>query len=113
MPGELQAVTKAYDFALWLLPQVAKLPRSHRFTLGDRLEATVLQLLEDLAEAQYRAKKLPLLEAANMRLERLRFLVRLSRDLRLLGPRQYEYAARAIDDIGGLLGGWIRQQRAK
>ena len=33
------AVTKAYDLLLWLIDHVGKFPRSHRFVLGDRIEA--------------------------------------------------------------------------
>ncbi len=33
MAEELRAVTKAYDFTLWLLPHLAKFSRDHRFTL--------------------------------------------------------------------------------
>ena len=31
------AVSKAYDFVLWLLPKVEKFPRTFRFTVGDRV----------------------------------------------------------------------------
>ena len=51
-----------------------------RFTLGDRLEMLALDILEHLIEAQYRSKKPPLLHATNIRLERLRFLVRLAKE---------------------------------
>jgi hypothetical protein len=27
--------------------------------------------------------------------------------MQLLGPRQYEHAARLLDEIGRLLGGWL------
>lgn len=33
------AVTKAYDVLLWLIGHVGKFRRSHRFVLGDRIEA--------------------------------------------------------------------------
>ncbi len=45
MAQEMQAVTKIYDVLKWLLPKVSKLPRSYKFTLGDR--ATSLGLEED------------------------------------------------------------------
>ena len=42
--GAPVAVTKAYDFVLWLLPKVENFPKAHKFTLGDRLSANGLDL---------------------------------------------------------------------
>ena len=44
-------VGKAYDFVLWLLPKVENLPRSYRFTVGERLVANGLNLLLALVKA--------------------------------------------------------------
>lgn len=113
MAENLDVVTRTYDLLLWLLPQVARFPRSHRFTLGDRLEVLGLDILEQLIEAQYRAKRLPLLHDTHIKLERLRFMIRLAKDLELLGARQHEHAANLIDETGRLLGGWIKQQQRR
>jgi hypothetical protein len=45
-------------------------------------------------------------------LEKLRVLFRLVVDLRMLDPRRYEYAARAIDEVRRLVGGWMKAHRA-
>ena len=47
------AVEAHYQFLLWLLPSVEKFPRSHKFTLGGRIEAIALDVLEALIEATY------------------------------------------------------------
>ena len=46
MRSEVTAVTKAYDLAPWLLPHVAGFSRQHRFTLGDRMEQGVPDILD-------------------------------------------------------------------
>ena len=33
-----------YQFLAWLLPQLDKLPRNHKFTLGKRMEDGALQV---------------------------------------------------------------------
>ena len=40
--AELVVITKMYDLVIWGCQHVAKFPRSHKFTVGDRL-ATRLQ----------------------------------------------------------------------
>ena len=57
-------VGRAYDFSLWLLPKVERFPRSYRFSVGDRLVATSLDLLLLLVEASYTTKKVHLLRQA-------------------------------------------------
>ena len=69
---EVTAVTRTYDFLLWLMPITADFPRAHRYTLGTRLEEGALDLLDLLVKASYTREKMELLRSANRRLERLR-----------------------------------------
>ena len=106
------ALEKWYQFLRWLVPTVEKFPKAQKFTLGDRIQGSALDVLERLIEATYSRAAMPLLAAANLGLEKLRFLFRLAADLKLLDLRRYEFAARAIDEVGRLVGGWIKTQRA-
>ena len=52
MPPEVPVVVvKVYDLILWLLNQIPKFPRSHRFVLGDRIESLILELLIEVSWA--------------------------------------------------------------
>lgn len=42
----------------------------------------------------------------------MRFLFRLSTDLRYLDLRRFEHAARSLDEVGRLIGGWVKVDRA-
>ena len=105
------AVEAHYQFLLWLLPTVEKFPRSHKFTLGDRIETTALNVLETLIEATYTKERADALRRGNLGIEKLRLLIQLAADLRLLDRRRYEHAARALDDTGRLIGGWMKAHR--
>jgi len=102
---------KMYQFLLWLIPTVDKFPRSQKFLLGDRIQRTALDVLEALIEAAYTRERTGLLVRANLGLEKLRFLFRLAQDLRYLDLRRYEFAARSIDEIGRMVGGWRKASR--
>ena len=52
------------------------------------------------------------LQAANLGIEKLRFLCRLAKDLGHLDERRYEYAARSLDETGRLIGGWRKAHEA-
>jgi hypothetical protein len=102
------ALEAMYRFILWLVPTVDKFPRSQKFLLGDRIQSTALDVLERLVEATYTRARRPALLAANLGLEKLRLLFRLAAELRHLDQRRYEHAARSLDEVGRLVGGWMR-----
>lgn len=109
-PSTVQAVPKLYDVILWLMGRVEKFPRSQKFTLGDRIVNISLDILDLLIEATYTRDRLALLRKANVQLEKLRYLIRICHDLKLLSAKQYAYVSNEINEAGKLLGGWIRSQ---
>jgi hypothetical protein len=102
------AIEAHYRFLAWLMPTIEKFPKSHKFTIGDRIETIALDVLEALIEATYTKERTQHLRQANLGIEKLRFLLRLAGDLRLLDRRRYEHAARTLDDTGRLVGGWMK-----
>ncbi|MGK3992038.1 diversity-generating retroelement protein Avd [Sorangium sp. So ce1024] len=92
----------------WVAEGVAKFPRDHRFTVGDRLLHTCLDITESLIEASYRRDKRADLAAASRGLVRARVLMRLAHALRCVSEAQHLHFARESDEIGKMLGGWIR-----
>jgi hypothetical protein len=88
-------------------PHQSGSPRNHRFVLGERMERNLYNLLETLIAAKYTKNRQRLLEDANLSLEVLRFQMRLAKDLQCLKVESYAFAAKAIDEIGRLVGGWL------
>ena len=111
MRKEVDAVTKLYDLILWLVPKLEKFPRSQKFLIGDRVESLMLDILEKLIEASYSHQKAHLLHEANLKLEVLRYLIRLSKDLRLINMKAYELVSGKINDVGISVGGWLKYTR--
>ena len=81
MSDGLNAIAKTYDLLKWLLSTVSKFPKDKRYTLGQKIENKLLDILELLLEANYSKIKLELLKKANLELEQFRYLIRLSYDL--------------------------------
>lgn len=101
---------KTYDFLLWLIPLTLKFPKSQRFLLAERLSKMALDfydlILEAVQEPKHRSENLHL---ADKLLSKIRLYLRLSHDLKCINLGQYEHAARRMDEIGRLLGGWIKK----
>jgi hypothetical protein len=105
---ELVVITKTYDLVLWSCNHMGKLPRHHRFVLGERIERNLYDLLELLIQAKFSRERRDLLRRANLTLEVLRFQMRLAKDLQCLRVESYGFAAKSIDEIGRLVGGWMK-----
>jgi len=105
---ELVVITKTYDLILWSCSHTSRFPRQHRFVLGEKLERTLYDLLETLIQAKYTRDRKSLLDDANLKLEILRFQVRLAKDLQCLRANSYEFASKQINEIGNLVGGWLK-----
>ena len=106
----LIVISKTYDLILWSCHHTGRFPRNHRFVLGERIERNLYEPLETLLKAKYTRTRQPLLEQANLLLEVLRFQIRLAKDLGCLKTTSYGFAGKAIDEVGRLVGGWLRSR---
>jgi len=111
MSNELEVITHTYDLLVWTLQHTAKFPRSHRHGLGQRIEDKLHRLLDALVEAKFSSEKKEVLRQASLRVEDLRLLFRITRDLRILSISSQGFASQRLDQIGKQLGGWRRSQQ--
>lgn len=98
------------EFLEWLLVKTEKFPKKSRFTFVNRINNLSLDLVEDIIEAKYSRIKVDILKRANLKLEKLRILLRISHSQKYLDNRGYEYSIKSIDESGKMLGGWIKQK---
>lgn len=109
MADELIPIVQgAYDFAVALYAHVNRFPREHKPLLGRERLGLVLRLLITLVMANRRHDKVPELEEASGAVDALRITLRLSTRLRLLSHKGYEGLSRDLDEIGRMLGGWLK-----
>ena len=101
---------KSYETMVWLMEHTAKFPKNQRFLMAKRMEEAALDFHVRLNQAARRqgAQAVEALSLADEILTNLKTYSRLSQDLKLLAFNQYEYLAKALDEIGRLLGGWRR-----
>jgi len=112
--GESPLFVRTYDLLLWLTGRVTNFPKTHRFRLAQRIENTAFGFHERLLRATRvgsRTATMRLLLEADVKLDKLRFYVRMAAEptLKLITPRQYEHASKMIVEVGKLLGGWIKK----
>jgi hypothetical protein len=99
---------KTYELILWFYPAVNKFPKSQRFVLGQRMEGAILDFFDLIIEAKLFKVKIVALQKASIKIDKLRILLRLAKDLKFFSIKEYEFSSGQIDEIGRMLGGWIK-----
>ena len=106
-------VQKAYDWVLWIIPKVEKFSKSYRFSIGQGLITSSIELLMNLVDATYQSRNAGSLGAAVREVNRIRYWIRLAKDLRVINIDAYEFASKAMDEVGRMSGGWLKSTRQK
>jgi len=89
---------------------VPHLPKSSCFTLGSRIENMFLDLIE-ISYTTYFSKKKGKAKKVRKCIEiydKLKFLISITWEAKLIGNRQYENIAIKLVEVGKQLGGWKR-----
>lgn len=115
MENKLILFQKIYDLVLWLFPLINRIPKFHKTVLGRQIEELGLSMLLLVLSANRargtKRKKLQL--TLSDELDKLRILLRLTKDLRFMSIKQYTYGARAVNEIGKILYGWTKSAPIK
>ncbi len=87
-----------------------KMPKRDKYTLGERTHLATLALIEYLIAASHlgRERKLLALEQASVKLDVVRLLLRLAQELKAVPTKTYLELIARLDEIGKMLGGWMR-----
>ena len=88
-------------------------PKHERFSIYERSENIIIDILELVLEASYVSKdrKNILLEKASVKLNIIRFFIRLMKESKSLDLKKYTLLQGIIDETGRMLGGWIKSQK--
>jgi len=101
-------VEKHYQFILWMLPKIANFPKDQRFLLADRIEILLLDILELLVEAVYSKSKREILIKVNLKLDLLRFMMRIAKDMKYVNLKSYDFFCQSAIEVGKMIGGWLK-----
>ncbi|MDD2731915.1 MAG: diversity-generating retroelement protein Avd [Candidatus Pacebacteria bacterium] len=107
---DLPIIHKVYDFYNLFYRYLETFPKKDKYILGQKCENIILDILELIFTAAQtkQENKLDLLEKASVKLNILRIIVRLAKDIKVLDFKKYLTIQKNIDEIGRMLGGWIK-----
>jgi len=104
---------KAYELYKTLNEFRRLVPKQDRFSIFEKINTTALDVIEGimLASGQQKTTKLPALEQTSLKLNMLRVFIRLMKDTKALDNKKYIAIEAIADEIGRMLGGWIKSIR--
>lgn len=105
---DIPLFTKLYELYSTVSFSLPSFPKTQRYTLGQRIEHTILDLLELLFSIPLADNRLAILKQMSVKTDLLKTLLRLSKDTHSLPTGRYLELQAILQEIGKMLGGWIR-----
>lgn len=106
-------LTRLEDLSSYLSVVLVQFPRYERYALCSEIRKTMENLIRLTIEAGKRYYKRTALEKADIELEYLRVLFRRCASLKYFNDERYKVTSSHVVEIGNLLGGWLKNVRAK
>jgi hypothetical protein len=106
---------KTYDLYKEFYNLRLSVPKQDRYTLWQKCESLLIEVLEGIlfASQQSKLEKLPTLEKTSVRLNFLRICIRLMKDVKAIDGKKYVIIEANLDEIGRMLGGWIKSTKER
>jgi len=106
---------KSYDLYKAFYSYRTLIPKQDRYTIWQRAESLTLDIIEYILLASHAAKadKLPLLEKTSAKLNLLWVFLRLMKEVKALDNKKYTAIQEIVDEMGRMLGGWIRSTKER
>lgn len=108
--NDIPVLNKSYELYKLFHEYRKVVPKQDRFTIYERSENVILNIIELLLEASYgeKERKIIILQRASIKLNVLRFLIRLMKETKTIDLKKYAMLESVIDEIGRMTGGWMR-----
>lgn len=107
---EIPICRHAYDLYKVCYLYRNSIKRQDRYVIWQRTENLVLEILENilLASQLSKGEKLPFLNQTSVKLNLLRVILRLAKEVQAIDMKKYVNLQTIINEIGRMLGGWIK-----
>jgi len=85
-------------------------PKKDKYTLGQEINSLILEILElvFLTANSRVEEKYNILQKASGKIDLLKILVRLAKEVKALDNKKYIQLQQKLQEIGKMIGGWIR-----
>jgi len=108
---DIPIFTKTYEFYKKLSFIIPSFPKTKRYTLGQKLDNTTLDIMELLFAIPVCTNKTIVLQKISVKVDLLKILLRLAKDSQSMNEKNYLDLQTILREIGKMLGGWIKSTK--
>jgi hypothetical protein len=107
---ELKILQKTYDMIMYGNQCLLQFPRAERYALAAEIKQSMYKILRLIIQANKQRNKRQLQIEIDTELDVLRTFIRLAADnqTKYLPLRKYEIWSKQLNEIGKMLGGWMK-----
>ena len=99
---------KLEELATYSHTVLHQFPKIEKFVLSAEIRMTIDRVIRGVVTGWKKYHKKTTLSDADIEVEMLRVLVRRAWQLKYINAHRFEIWARHVDEVGRMLGGWIR-----
>ena len=112
---DVPIVHKTYELYRTLHSYQRGITKTQRYTLWQKCENTAITVLEGLIHTGYlpQDRRATQLNRTSVHVDMLRVYLRLALDIKIINQKKFVVLQEQIDEIGRMLGGWIKSLNQK
>jgi hypothetical protein len=105
----LPVLQKLKDAYLFWYQAYAILPKTHRYSLGEKIDKFFIDVLETIITANFLSpkEKIPYVRFAIKKLDTLKIFLMILWETKSLDNKKYIALSLKLDEVGRNLGGWL------
>lgn len=105
---QLPVYKLGYDLLIELYKRTSNFTREYKFTLGERLKNNATDMLINIYKANKSKKenRLQYIDEARQNIEVLRLLLRLCKDLKIMGVKRFVALNMQVEELSKQLASW-------
>ncbi len=108
---DLPVYKSSYDLLLGIFQCSKGFNREYKYTIGETLKKESIELLMLIFRANSRQEKAIVLKEAKERVESIRLLIRIMKDLHQINLSGFVQISQKIEEVSRQLTGWQRAQK--
>jgi len=101
---------RIFEFYKLAYSYIQFFPKKDKYTLGQKIDNLILDTIEliFLASNLSKEEKYNILQKASLKIDLLKILIRLAKEVKALDNKKYIQLQQELQEIGKMIGGWIR-----
>lgn len=109
---ELPIYLDTYKLLQWAVQVTRNLPRDYKRLVGEKLRSELIEMTVLIFRANVATDKVPHIQKVRERLQVVELMLRMSKDMKWISPKQYGTAIQFTQKIGKQATGWSNASKS-